>query len=296
MRPLNAWNAGTHLRSTLTVLVALAVSAVAHAQQGTIVGRVVAQGTSEPLVESRVTIVNTTSVTSTNAEGRYTIRGVSPGQAVVRVIRVGYTEQKKSVIVAPGATVTVDFTMEQAVVKLTEVVTTATGEQRKVELGNTVAVIDAAKRVQESPINSMNDLLVAKAPGLNVLPQNMTGSAAQIRIRGLNSASRGNAPIFIIDGVRMDAGTGFSTGGTSSSRLNDITPEEIENIEVVKGPSAATLYGTDAANGVIVITTKKGRAGSTRWNWTAEAGSVQDHNPYPFTWAEWGHLTTGNTA
>src|SRR5262249_52792710 len=193
-------------------------------------------------------------------------------------------------------TVTLDFALEAAIVKLAEVVTTATGEQRKVELGNTVAVIDASKRVTETPIVSMNDLLTAKAPGLNVLPQNMTGSAAQIRIRRLNSASRSNAPIFIIDGIRMDAGTGFSTGGTSSSRLNDISPEEIENIEVVKGPSAATLYGTDAANGVIVITTKKGRPGNTRWTWTAEQGSVQDHNPYPFTWAEWGHLTTGNTS
>ncbi|MEO7086291.1 MAG: SusC/RagA family TonB-linked outer membrane protein [Gemmatimonadaceae bacterium] len=269
---------------------------MAQAQTGTITGRVVAVGSSEPLVEARVTIVNTTSATNTNGDGRYTLRGVAPGQFVIRVLRVGYTEQKKSVTVAPGATVTLDFTLDAAVVKLQEIVTTATGEQRKVELGNTVAVIDAARRVEETPITSMNDLLVAKAPGLQVLPQNMTGSAAQIRIRGLNSASRSNAPIFIIDGVRVDGGTGFSTGGTSSSRLNDISPEEIENIEVIKGPSAATLYGTDAANGVIVITTKKGRPGNTRYVWSAEGGSVQDHNAYPFTWAEWGHLTTGNTA
>jgi TonB-linked SusC/RagA family outer membrane protein len=271
----------------------LAVPAIAHAQQGTITGRVVAAGTNEPLVEARVTVVNTTSVAATTAEGRYTLR-VAPGTYVVRVIRVGFTEQKKSVTVAAGASVTTDFVLDQAIVKLTEVVTTATGEQRKVELGNTVAVIDASKKVAETPINSMNDLLTAHAPGVSVLPQAMTGSAAQIRIRGLNSATRGNAPIFIIDGIRMDASTGFSTGGTSSSRLNDVTPEEIENIEIVKGPSAATLYGTDAANGVIVITTKKGRPGNTRWTWTAEQGSVQDHNAYPFTWAEWGHLTTGN--
>ena len=296
MTLLRAWSRHRLLASTLAALAATTAPAVVRAQQGTITGRVVTSGTSEPLVDSRVVVVNTTSIASTNAEGRYTLRNVPPGQMVVRVIRVGYAEQKKSVIVNPGATVTLDFTLEQAIVKLQEVVTTATGEQRKVELGNTVAVIDASKRVTETPITSMNDLLVAKAPGLNVLPQNMTGSAAQIRIRGLNSASRGNAPIFIIDGVRMDAGTGFSTGGTSSSRLNDVTPEEIDNIEIVKGPSAATLYGTDAANGVIVITTKKGRPGNTRWTWTAEQGSVQDHNPYPFTWAEWGHLSTGNTA
>ena len=279
------------------MLAVATVPAVALAQQGTVSGRVTAVGSGEPLVESRVTVVSTTGVASTNAEGRYTIRGVAPGQVVVRVLRVGYTEQKKSVVVNPGATITLDFSLEPAIVKLQEVVTTATGEQRKVELGNTVAVINAAQRVSETPIHTMNDLLVGKAPGLSVLPQNMTGSAAQIRIRGLNSVTRSNAPIFIIDGVRMDGGAGnLSTGGTASSRLGDISPEEIENIEIVKGPSAATLYGTDAANGIIVITTKKGRPGNTRWTWTAENGTVQDKNPYPYTWAEWGHLTTGNTA
>ena len=296
MRRSQTWGAAVVHRAIAAAISIIATPVIVSAQQGTIIGRVTALGTNEPLVDSRVTIVNTTAITTTNAEGRYTLRNVPPGQLVVRVLRVGYTEQKKSVTVSPGQSLTVDFSLEQAIVKLADVVTTATGEQRKVELGNTVAVIDASRRVEQTPINSMNDLLVAKAPGLAVLPENMTGSTAQIRIRGLNSVTRGNAPIFIIDGVRMDGGTGnLSTGGTSSSRLGDISPEEIENIEIVKGPSAATLYGTDAANGIIVITTKKGRPGNTRWTWTAERGSVQDHNPYPFTWAEWGHLTTGNT-
>src|SRR5262245_14457107 len=297
MSSLLGWNIARSARSTLATLAVAAVSAVASAQQGTITGRVTAGVNSEPLVESRVTIVNTTGAASTNAEGRYTLRGVAPGQVVVRVLRVGYTEQKKSVLVNPGQTVTLDFQLEAAIVKLTEVVTRATGEQRKVELGNNIGVIDAAKKVTESPIHTMNDLLVAKAPGLAVLPQNMTGSAAQFRIRGLNSATRSNAPIFIVDGIRFDGGLGqLSTGGTTSSRLADISPEEIETVEIVKGPSAATLYGTDAANGIIVITTKKGRPGNTRWTWSAEQGTVQDKNPYPYTWAEWGHLTTGNTA
>jgi TonB-linked SusC/RagA family outer membrane protein len=295
MRRFPALSAGLSARAVSGAIVALALPLIAAAQQGTITGRVTALGSNEPLVDSRVTIVNTTAITTTNADGRYTLHNVPPGQLTVRVLRVGYTEQKKSVTVTPGQSLTLDFTLEQAIVKLQEVVTTATGEQRKVELGNTVSVIDANKRVEQTPINTMNDLLTAKAPGVAVLPENMTGSAAQIRIRGLNSVTRSNAPIFIIDGVRMDGGTGnISVGGTGSSRLGDISPEEIENIEIVKGPSAATLYGTSAANGVIVITTKKGRPGTTRWTWTAEQGSVQDHNPYPFTWAEWGHLTTGN--
>src|SRR6185503_7672529 len=80
------------------------------------------------------------------------------------------------------------------------------------------------------------------------------------------------------------------------SRVNDINPDEVESIEVVKGPSAATLYGTDAANGVIVITTKRGRAGKTRWSWHAEGGRVEDRNTYLTAHALLGHTATAPSA
>src|SRR6185436_15873346 len=106
-----------------------------------------------------------------------------------------------------------------------------------------------------------------------------------------------NAPIWIVDGVRMNAG-GIGSGQTTAatSYLTSLQPQEIEDIEIVKGPSAATLYGTDAANGVIVITTKKGKAGNTRWTWYGEQGQVQDRNKYPSSYALWGHSSTAPTA
>jgi len=123
-----------------------------------------------------------------------------------------------------------------------------------------------------------------------VLPGTMTGTAGTIRIRGLNSLSLTNAPIWVVDGVRFTSGSvSVSTGGTQTTLLNGLNPEEIEDIEIVKGPSAATLYGTDAANGVIVVTTKRGKAGSTRWNWYAEGGAIKDRSHYPDTYAIWGH-------
>jgi TonB-dependent SusC/RagA subfamily outer membrane receptor len=118
----------------------------------------------------------------------------------------------------------------------------------------------------------------------------MTGTAGTIRIRGLNSLSLSNAPIWVVDGVRFISGAvGVSTGGTATTLLNGLSPEEIENIEIVKGPSAATLYGTDAANGVIVVTTKKGRAGPARWTWFAEGWRIEDKAHYPDTYAIFGH-------
>ncbi|HUQ84025.1 MAG TPA: SusC/RagA family TonB-linked outer membrane protein [Gemmatimonadaceae bacterium] len=269
-----------------------------HAQQpqtgASITGRITARGGTEPLPDSRVIVVGTSVFAVTNADGRFALRGVPAGNVEVRVLRVGYVEQKRPVTVTAGQTATLDFQLDRTLIVLQEVVTTATGQQRRSELGNSIATIDVVKKVQESPIKNMGDLLVAKAPGVQVLPSNMTGGGSRVRVRGTSSLSLTNDPIYVIDGVRLTSQAGASAiaigvGGTAPSRVNDISPEEIENIEIVKGPSAATLYGTDASNGVIVITTKKGRAGAARWNVFGEAGQIHDLNDYPATYAILGH-------
>ena len=284
------------LASPLAVLAALSMSTAlprpAQAQQPQITGRVTAEDVGEPLSDVRVVVVGTSVFTVTNAQGTYVLRGLPAGSFEVRVLRVGYAEQKKSVAVAAGGpAVTLNFAMVRTVVQLQAVVTTATGEQRRVELGHSVATIDAAKTVESGSVKNMGDLLVAKAAGVQILPANMTAGGSRVRIRGTSSLSLSNDPIYVIDGVRMTStgGTGIGVGGTAPSRVNDINPEEIENIEVVKGPSAATLYGTDAANGVVVITTKRGRAGAARWNVYGEQGIIQDKNDYPSTYAILGH-------
>src|SRR5439155_4555915 len=141
-----------------------------------------------------------------------------------------------------------------------------------------------------------NDVLTQKAPGVSVLGQGQVGTGAQIRIRGLNSLNLTNAPIVLVDGVRVNSSSiAANVGGTTYSALTSFSPEEFEASEIVKGPSAATLYGTDAANGVILITTKKGRAGNTRWAWTAEQGAISDRNDYPTAYAIWGHAPNSAT-
>ncbi len=298
MRSLRTWNAGAFVRSTLAALAVFAAPVAAQAQQATITGRVTAAGTNEPLVDSRVMVAGTSIATSTTADGHYTLRNVPAGNVTVRVIRVGYQQVTKQVAVTAGQTATADFTMEASVVQLADVVTTATGEQRRVEIGNAVTTLgDVAKKVETSPVTDLADLMVAKSAGVTVLPGAMTGAAPVVRIRGIGSlATSGsgisNNPIYVVDGVRLNTSTlGLSTGGTVASLLNDIDPNEIEDVEIVKGPSAATLYGTDAANGVVVITTRKGRAGDTRWTWYGEEGAVDDRNKYPTDYASWGHVT-----
>ena len=274
----------------------LALTAAGAGAQGTLTGTVTAVGIGTPLQEARVMIVGTSLVTTTGPDGKYTLRRVPAGTAEVRVIRVGYAEQKKAVMVADGQTATLDFAMATSVVQLQEVVTTATGEQRRVEVGNAVENLSVSAITATEPIRNIGDVLNSRVPGVMVEGGGQTGSGQRIRIRGVSSVSLSNDPIYIIDGVRMtsqNSSAAYGNGGSNFSRVGDIDPQTIENIEIVKGPSAATLYGTDAANGVIVITTKKGRAGPARWTTFAEGGILDDRHAYPMNFTLAGHSITG---
>jgi TonB-linked SusC/RagA family outer membrane protein len=275
------------MAAALTLLTAAARHVDA---QASVTGRVTAQGTNAPLAEARVLVIGSTLSATTGDDGKFTIRNVTPGDVQLQVLRVGYQSQKKTVSVGAGASATIDFTMSIAVAQLEEVVTTATGQQRRVELGNAVSTLgDVTKRVEETPNHNISDLLIAKSPGVTLLPGTELGGAPTVRIRGVSSISLSNAPIWYIDGVRYAANSLSSGTDVSFSMLGNINPEDIEDIEIVKGPSAATLYGTNAANGVILITTKKGRAGATRWNWSMEQRNVQDLVPYQPMYANFGH-------
>jgi TonB-linked SusC/RagA family outer membrane protein len=282
----------------IAVLLATSYSTVAAAQTSVLTGRVTGASSAIPVPDARIFVLGTNLVGITNTDGRYTVRNVPSGTQEVRVLRVGYQEQKRTVVVSAGQPATLDFTMQPSVVSLQEIVTTATGEQRRVELGNSVGTVNAAEVTPSAPIARIDNLLTARVPGVVVSPPNMSGGSARVRIRGAGSLTLGNDPIYIIDGIRMTSDVGsssISTGGTLPSRVSDINPNDIQDIEIVKGPSAATLYGTDAANGVIVLTTKRGRAGAAHWTAFAEGGAIKDLNTYPTAYTLAGH-SPGSTA
>jgi TonB-dependent SusC/RagA subfamily outer membrane receptor len=254
----------------------------------TITGRVSDAASGQPIPAAQVNVVGTNLGAVTNEQGRYSIRGAPARQVSVRVLRVGYTEQVQGVAVPATGGATLDFALRQVSVSLTPVVTTATGQTRRVEVGHAVSTLNAREITEVAPIRSVTDVLQARTPGVTVTSGGFVGSGAKVRIRGTTSLSLSNDPIYIIDGVRMTGTSGSSSigiGGSSPGRAQDINPDEIESIEVVKGPSAATLYGTAAANGVIVITTKRGRAGRTQTTAYVEQGVIQDRNDYPLNYS-----------
>jgi TonB-dependent SusC/RagA subfamily outer membrane receptor len=275
---------------------------------GTIEGTVVDAGSRRPLAGAQVTVIasQTGGVLGTQAgalvgqNGQFRIVGVAPGARQVRARLLGYAAVSRTVQVVAGQTTRADFALQQSAIELTAVVTTGTGgamvEQRK--LGNTVATLEPPPT---APIATFSEMLQGREPGIVALPSSgLTGEGARIRIRGNASMSQSNEPIVYVDGARIDAGGGFGRGfvgtggGGHPSRLDDIDPNSVERIEVLKGAAAATLYGTEASNGVIVITTKRGSIGAPRWTFQLEQAGSQ----YPAGRIEpnWGIARTDTQA
>jgi TonB-linked SusC/RagA family outer membrane protein len=289
-------------------LLGLAVSALlfgmwpadASAQQsGTVTGVVVDAGTQQPLAGVQVFVAGTNRSALTNQQGRYLILGVAAGQHTIRAVLIGYAAGSQTVTLQAGATATVDLGLDASMVQLDELVVTATGtELRKREIGNAIATI-MPDAVAPGVTSSFSQMLNGRTAGVTVLQAGgTTGTGTRIRIRGSNSLSLSNDPLIIIDGLIVDSNSdaySIGLGGQSTSRINDINSEDIEKVEVLKGPAASALYGTAAANGVIQITTKRGRTGQARWSAYVEQGAITDPNTYPTNYKMRGTvLSTGN--
>src|SRR2546422_4238023 len=263
-------------------------------QQGPITGVVTDQLNSLPVAGARILLGNTNRTVLTNATGRYTLAAVPAGSYELRVVAVGFASQTHGVQLAAGGSATADFTLARAVISLDEVVVTATGEQRARESGNATTNIDVAKAIETQTVSNFADALSGRAAGVQVLQAGGTvGTGTRVRIRGQTSLSLSNEPIYYVDGIRVENNSqslSVNLGGQQPSRVNDLNPEEVASFEIVKGPSASTLYGTQAANGVVRITTRHGLSGRARWRVYTEGGVLSDKNTYPTNYLSWGHL------
>ena len=261
------------------------VPTMAFAQQGTISGRVIDKATNNPVPSAQVTIVGSTRGALTSDKGEYTLRGVNAGPLTLRATRLGYAALTQAVTVTAGGTVTADFALTSTPSKLDEIIVSATGAQEtKRQQAVSISSIDMDS-VNLAPVNSFSELLTSRAAGVVAMSDGGTlGAGTRIRIRGSNSVSLNNDPLIIIDGIRANGNEGSSTigvGGQVPSRLDDINPEDIETINVIKGPAASSLYGTAAANGVVQITTKRGSLGRQIWSAHVAGGTVSNYITFP---------------
>ncbi len=248
--------------------------------QQSISGTITDADTGEPLLGVTVLVQGTNKGTVSDFDGNYLIQNVDSGDYVLDISYTGYSKLSQSISVG-SSDLSQDLQLTFSASELDEIVVTGTGAPvAKKQLGNSIGSISAAS-LEQLPINSFSDILAGREPGIVAFPSGgLTGEGAQIRIRGNASLSQLNEPIVIVDGIRVDRGGGFgggfvgSGGGGSSSRLDDINPESIERVEILKGASAATLFGTEASNGVIQIFTKKGRTGAPKFGFKATQGFI----------------------
>jgi TonB-linked SusC/RagA family outer membrane protein len=278
---------GTLVVASLVAAVTLpALRAQAQAGAGgTVVGRVTDARSSDGIPNASVQIEGTRLGAATGADGRYRITNVPAGARTLIVLRLGYASMRRPVTVTAGQDVTVDLALQVSAISLDQVVVTGTaGETERRAIGNAVSSIDASAELSKSAAPDLGNLLRSRAPGVDVLPvSGRIGAGPVIQIRGPSSIGLSNSPLIYIDGVRVNnavaqgpAGTGGlgTQGALVASRLNDINPDDIESIEVIKGPAAATIYGTEAANGVVQIITKKGAGSQAQVHAQVQAGSA----------------------
>jgi TonB-linked SusC/RagA family outer membrane protein len=261
-------------------LLLLPVAAPAQAQAtGVVVGQVTDDRFGRAIEAVAVEIEGTRLRAVTDAEGRYVIADVPAGNRAVVARHIGYGLVRRTVAVPAGGRAQADFVMQTAPIALDEVVVTgAAGGARLRTIGNSVATINAAEVQALSPTPELTSLLLARAPGLRINQSTgRLGASPTINIRGQGGA------IIYIDGVRVNTSTGLGAAGgglgqqgsSVGGRLNDINPEDIESIEIIKGPAAATIYGTQAMSGVIQIITKRGALGQgPQFNLRTQYGSV----------------------
>ena len=227
---------------------------------------------------------------ATSADGRFSIQSVPAGTHEVQARAVGYRSSTKEVTVTAGGSTTVNFELRTANVELDEVIVSVdAGETRRRAVGTDISQVDAGQ-LEDAVATDFSELLTGRAENVNIQgTSGNVGGGSRIRIRGITSLTQDNNPLLVIDGIRANnsSNVGINRGQTFS-RFNDLDPSNIESIQVVKGPSATALYGSEAAPGVIIVETKSGSDSEDGFqvNYRSELGVRSDVTDYPDNYAD----------
>ncbi|MBA4156976.1 MAG: TonB-dependent receptor [Gemmatimonadetes bacterium] len=248
-------------------------------------GQVVHAQTGEPISNVQIVVQGTTRGVLTGPDGRYRVGQLRPGTYRVEAHSIGFRGGAQTVTIGAEREAQADFRLTPSAVPLDEVV--VTGQPAAVarrEIGNAVVTVNA-EALDDAPVFTTSQILQGRAPGVEVLPGGgKAGQGSRIVLRGITSMTQDVHPLVYVDGVRIDNSfsSGLGTGGPTWVGLDDLIPEDIERVEIVRGAAAATLYGTEASAGVIQIFTKRGRGGPQQVSFRSEYGVSQT----PSEWYE----------
>lgn len=258
------------LRAAALVCVPLLAAAPAVAQN-IITGQVTDAATGETLPGANVSIVEQPSRgATTDADGNYRIVGLTPGRYTVRVSFLGYTSQERAVTLA-GNPVAANFALAEGEITVDDFVVVGYGVATRSTETAASAVL-SGEQVRTAPVQSVDAAMQGKVAGVQITSYSgAPGAGLTVRVRGIGSINAGNQPLYIVDGVQVRTGT---TVGNTSNALSGLNPADIENIEVLKDAAAVAIYGAQGANGVVVITTRRGREGPTTFEFNTSYGAA----------------------
>jgi TonB-linked SusC/RagA family outer membrane protein len=264
--------------------------------QRTITGEVIDVATQSPLIGVNVLIKGTSDGTITDVDGLYSIE-VPDGAEVLTFSYVGYL----TIEVPIGNQSIINVSLEEDAARLDEVVVVGYGIQKKRDLTTAVSTIQG-KDLLDQPVNSFDQALVGRLAGVQVLQTSGSpGAGLSVRIRGVGSITAGNEPLYVIDGVPVSNDNARATGeintGTGNypeqpvNVLSTLNPADIESIQVLKDASAAAIYGSRGSNGVVLITTKRGKTGKPTVSYNAYYGIQETTTRYDMLDAyEWAQI------
>jgi TonB-dependent starch-binding outer membrane protein SusC len=248
--------------------VLMLVTSLAWAQERTISGRVTSADDGSALPGVNVLVKGTAQGTITDSDGAYRI-SLPGGSGTLSFSFVGFVSQDVEV----GNRAVVDVRLATDVTQLSEVVVTGYSSIEKRQLSAAIASVKGSA-IENLPIQSFDRALQGRAAGVLVQSNNgIPGGGVNIRIRGTGSILAGNTPLYIVDGVQINSTSNASF--TQSNPLAFLNPNDIASMEVLKDAASAAVYGAQAANGVVIITTKKGKAGKPTINFSAYTGTAQ---------------------
>lgn len=265
------------------------------AQTGSVKGTVTDEN-GEPLYGTNVVVKGKSIGVITDFDGKYVLTDVPTGTQIIEFSFIGMKTQEFTVEVTAGAATTQDAVMQEDAVVLDDVVVIGYGRRQKRDVTGAITSI-SSDDIGDAVLPSLESSMQGRAAGVQVTTSNgMAGSSINVKVRGTNSISAGSQPLYVIDGIPVSSGD-FSANNTGSgfNALSDLNPNDIESIQILKDAAAASIYGSRGANGVVLITTKKGSAGKTKFNVNYYSGITQSANRLDLISAE-DHLSLRDSA
>jgi TonB-linked SusC/RagA family outer membrane protein len=263
--------------AAMLVVLAAPVSIASAQATGTIRGTVTDSTNSRGVPGVQVTVIGTTRGTITNDDGAYTLAAIPAGAVTVRAQRLGYASRTQAVSVPAGGIATANFSLHPTATVLSAVVSVGYGTANRQDVSSAIASVDSTA-FANAPVAGLDNALQGRIPGVQVMQNSgEPGSGVSVRVRGPASVNAGNQPLYVVDGVPIIQGSlsQIALSGQDVTSITGLNPDEIATIDVLKDAAAAAIYGSRGSNGVVIVTTKRGQSGRSRFTLSSYVGTQQ---------------------